>query len=53
MNIHEYQAKQIFASYNIPIQDGITIDDAKDARKAAEKIGGDFWVIKAQIHAGG
>ncbi|MBT4332904.1 MAG: ADP-forming succinate--CoA ligase subunit beta [Candidatus Cloacimonetes bacterium] len=53
MNIHEYQAKQIFASYNIPIQDGITIDDAKDARKAAEKIGGDFWVLKAQIHAGG
>ena len=53
MNIHEYQAKQIFASYNIPIQDGITIDDAKDARSAAEKIGGNFWVLKAQIHAGG
>ncbi len=53
MNIHEYQAKQIFASYNIPIQDGITIDDVQDARKAAEKIGGNFWVVKAQIHAGG
>ncbi len=53
MNIHEYQAKQIFAKYKIPIQDGITIEDAKDARSAAEKIGGNFWVIKAQIHAGG
>jgi len=53
VNIHEYQAKQIFASYNIPIQDGITIEDANDAREAAEKIGGDFWVLKAQIHAGG
>jgi len=53
MNIHEYQAKQIFASYNIPIQDGIMIEDVQDARKAAEKIGGNFWVVKAQIHAGG
>ena len=53
MNIHEYQAKQIFANYNIPIQDGIMIEDAKDARSTAEKIGGNFWVIKAQIHAGG
>lgn len=53
MNIHEYQAKQIFAKYNIPIQAGITIEDAKDARQAAEKIGGNFWIVKAQIHAGG
>lgn len=53
MNIHEYQAKQIFAKYNIPIQAGITIEDAKDARQAAETIGGDFWIVKAQIHAGG
>lgn len=53
MNIHEYQAKQIFAKYNIPIQAGITIEDAKDARKTAVEIGGDFWIIKAQIHAGG
>ena len=53
MNIHEYQAKQIFARYNIPIQDGIMIEDAKDARSTAEKIGGDFWIVKAQIHAGG
>ena len=53
MNIHEYQAKQIFADHNIPIQAGIIIEDAKDARKAAEKIGCDFWIVKAQIHAGG
>ena len=53
MNIHEYQAKQILASFNIPIQAGITIEDAKNAREAAEKIGGNFWIVKAQIHAGG
>ncbi len=53
MNIHEYQAKEIFADYKIPIQSGIMIEDAKDARKAAEKIGGNFWIVKAQIHAGG
>ncbi|RLC53016.1 MAG: ADP-forming succinate--CoA ligase subunit beta [Candidatus Cloacimonadota bacterium] len=53
MNIHEYQAKQIFADHNIPIQAGIIIENAKDARQAAEKIGGNFWIVKAQIHAGG
>ncbi len=53
MNIHEYQAKQIFADQNIPIQDGIMIEDAAEARNAANKIGGNFWVVKAQIHAGG
>lgn len=53
MNIHEYQAKEIFTDYKIPIQSGIMIENAKDARKAAEKIGGDFWIVKAQIHAGG
>ncbi len=53
MNIHEYQAKQIFADYGLPIQNGIMIRKLEDARDAARKIGGDFWVIKAQIHAGG
>lgn len=53
MNIHEYQAKQIFADHGIPIQSGIMIEDPAEAREAAEKIGGNFWVIKAQIHAGG
>jgi len=53
MNIHEYQAKQIFADHGIPIQSGIMIEDAKQARTSAEKIGGNFWVVKAQIHAGG
>lgn len=53
MNIHEYQAKQIFAAYHIPIQAGIMIENAEDARSAAKKIGGNFWIIKAQIHAGG
>lgn len=53
MNIHEYQAKQIFTDYNIPVQKGIMIEDAGNARSAAEKIGGKFWIVKAQIHAGG
>ena len=53
MNIHEYQAKQIFAKNNIPIQSGITIEKAEEAREAAKNIGGDFWIVKAQIHAGG
>ena len=53
MNIHEYQAKQIFADHGIPIQSGITIEKAEEAREAAKKIGGNFWIVKAQIHAGG
>jgi succinyl-CoA synthetase beta subunit len=53
MNIHEYQAKQIFAKYGVPIPPGIMIERAEDARAAAEEIGGKIWVVKAQIHAGG
>lgn len=53
MNIHEYQAKQIFADHGIPVPRGIMIEDANLARATAEKIGGNFWVVKAQIHAGG
>ncbi|EDZ62511.1 Succinyl-CoA synthetase, beta subunit [Sulfurimonas gotlandica GD1] len=53
MNIHEYQAKQIFAKYNIPTPKGIMVESVKAAIEAAEVLGGPIWVVKAQIHAGG
>ncbi|OIP53171.1 MAG: succinate--CoA ligase subunit beta [Helicobacteraceae bacterium CG2_30_36_10] len=53
MNIHEYQAKQIFAKYNIPTPKGIMVESVKAAVEAAEVLGGPIWVVKAQIHAGG
>lgn len=53
MNIHEYQAKEIFREYNVPVLDGIVCHNAGEARKAAETLGGSIWVVKAQIHAGG
>jgi succinyl-CoA synthetase beta subunit len=53
MNIHEYQAKQIFAKYGVPTPKGIMAESVKDAVVAAETLGGPIWVVKAQIHAGG
>jgi len=53
MNLHEYQAKQLFAEYGLPVSQGIAIDTAEEAVAAAKEIGGDKWVIKAQVHAGG
>ena len=57
MKIHEYQAKSILKKYNIPIQDGYTLDNIKDAKEAIIKVKNDFntddFVVKAQIHAGG
>jgi succinyl-CoA synthetase beta subunit len=53
MNIHEYQAKQIFAKYDVLIPKGKMIEKAEDAKDAAREIGGNIWVVKAQIHAGG
>ena len=53
MNLHEYQAKELFAKYGLPVSRGIAVDSAEEAVAAAEKIGGDKWVIKAQVHAGG
>jgi succinyl-CoA synthetase beta subunit len=53
MNLHEYQAKQLFAEYGVPVSRGIPARSAEDAAKAAEEIGGSSWVIKAQVHAGG
>jgi len=53
MNFHEYQAKQLFAEYGITVPAFRVARTADEAVQAATDIGGDFWVVKAQIHAGG
>ncbi len=53
MNLHEYQGKQLFAEYGLPVSTGYAVDSAAAAADAADKIGGDMWVVKAQVHAGG
>ena len=53
MNIHEYQAKQIFAKYGVPTPRGIIANTPDQAATNAAELGGDIWVVKAQIHAGG
>ena len=53
MNIHEYQAKALLASYGAPISDGRAVLKADDAKTAAGEMDGPLWVVKAQIHAGG
>ena len=53
MNLHEYQAKQLFARFNIPVSTGEVADSPKAARSAAANLGGSLWVVKAQVHAGG
>ena len=53
MNLHEYQGKQLFAQYGLPVTTGIVASTPAEARAAAEKIGGDVYVVKAQVHAGG
>lgn len=53
MNLHEYQAKQLFAEYGLPVSTGYPVENADQAKQAIEKIGGDQWVVKAQVHAGG
>ena len=53
MNLHEYQAKQLFAEYGLPVSAGIAVESGDEAVAAAEEIGGDRWVVKAQVHAGG
>ena len=53
MNLHEYQGKQIFAEYGLPVSKGYAVDNPQEAAEAASKIGGDMWVVKAQVHAGG
>lgn len=53
MNIHEYQAKQIFAKYGVPTPRGIIANTPAQAMTNAQELGGKIWVVKAQIHAGG
>ncbi|WP_369601702.1 ADP-forming succinate--CoA ligase subunit beta [Hahella sp. SMD15-11] len=53
MNLHEYQAKQLFAEYGLPVSKGYACETPKEAMEAADLIGGDKWVVKAQVHAGG
>ena len=53
MNLHEYQSKRLFADYGIPVPRGIPAETADAAVEAAEELGGELWVVKAQVHAGG
>ena len=53
MNLHEFQAKNLLASYGVPVPAGRTATSAAQARSAAEALGGDAWMVKAQVHAGG
>ena len=53
MNLHEYQGKQLFRDYGLPVSRGFAVKSAKDAEEAARDIGGSKWVVKAQVHAGG
>ena len=53
MNFHEYQAKELFAEYGIPVPPGKVARTPEDAADIARHMGGEHWVVKAQIHAGG
>lgn len=53
MILHEFQAKHLFAAYAIPIPDGRVAASPEEAREHARQLGGECWIIKAQVHAGG
>ena len=53
MNLHEFKAKQLFGRYGIPTPEGQVVSCGSQARQAAEQLGGDSWVVKAQVHSGG
>ncbi|MFT3906004.1 MAG: ADP-forming succinate--CoA ligase subunit beta [Steroidobacteraceae bacterium] len=53
MNLHEYQSKKILAEFGVPVPTGIVAASAEQAVAAAETLGGNIWVVKAQVHAGG
>ncbi len=53
MHLHEYQAKQLFSDYGIPVPAGQLLEHSHDARRAGRALGGSAWVVKAQVHAGG
>lgn len=53
MNLHEYQSKQIFADYGLPVSQGVPCENVEQALAATAKLGGEKWALKCQIHAGG
>ncbi|OOF43265.1 ADP-forming succinate--CoA ligase subunit beta [Rodentibacter trehalosifermentans] len=53
MNLHEYQAKQLFKEYGLPVSDGVVCHSAEDAAMALFQLNGDVWAAKCQVHAGG
>ena len=53
MHLHEHQAKRLFADYGIPVPAGCVLDSPALAAAVAGELGGDAWVVKAQVHAGG
>jgi succinyl-CoA synthetase beta subunit len=53
MNLHEFQAKQLFAGYGIPVPRGGAAESVEQARAIASHLGGERWIVKAQVHAGG
>jgi succinyl-CoA synthetase beta subunit len=53
MNLHEYQAKQVFAQYKMPVPNNQVVSSAEEVPSALEKLSGSRWVVKAQVHAGG
>lgn len=52
MNIHEYQAKQLFAKYGIGVPSGVLVSTVEQVRQGVESLPGDIWAVKAQVHAG-
>jgi succinyl-CoA synthetase beta subunit/malate-CoA ligase subunit beta len=53
VNIHEYQAKELLRAYGIPVPPGEVVYSDRAVARVAEEIGGQRWVVKAQVHAGG
>ena len=53
MNLHEFQAKALLASYSVPVPDGRPATSPAEAKSRAEEMGGGPWMVKAQVHAGG
>jgi succinyl-CoA synthetase beta subunit len=53
MNLHEYQGKKIFAEYDLPVPPGEIACNVEEALNIANKLGGQSWMVKAQVHAGG
>ena len=53
MNLHEYQSKQLFADYGVPVPKNVVVDHVDQVEQALQTLGGERYVVKAQVHAGG